>query len=109
MALVERKENALKQEDINERIHLSVSEEATFESLRKALRVNNNDGLDGRDVSGYRFNIGGNVLPIHFECTTLLWPSGFYVILLETFCGGAGDETRELKVHASSELKAVIK
>eukprot|EP00957_Ditylum_brightwellii_P126600 9649410-Ditylum_brightwellii.AAC.1 len=59
MALVERKEIVVKQEDTHERIHLSVSERATFESLRKALHVNNNNGLDGRDVSGYRFSIGG--------------------------------------------------
>eukprot|EP00957_Ditylum_brightwellii_P035175 2667036-Ditylum_brightwellii.AAC.1 len=48
-----------------------------FESSRKALCINNSDGLDGRDVCGYRFNIDGNVLPINFECTTLLWPSRF--------------------------------
>ena len=90
-------------------MRLSVSEGAMFESLRKALCVNNNDSLDGRDVSGYRFNIGGIVLSIHFEQTTLLWSSWSYLILLETFCGEASDETRELKVHASSELKAVIK
>eukprot|EP00957_Ditylum_brightwellii_P137848 10509942-Ditylum_brightwellii.AAC.1 len=59
MALVERKEIVVKQEDINERIRLSVSEGSTFESLRKALHVNNNGGSDGRDISGYRFNIGG--------------------------------------------------
>eukprot|EP00957_Ditylum_brightwellii_P155507 11836830-Ditylum_brightwellii.AAC.1 len=87
MALVERKEIVVKREDIDDRICLSISEGATFESLRKALRVNNNDGLDGRDVSDYRF----------------------YLILLETFRGEASDETRELKVHVSSELKAVIK
>eukprot|EP00957_Ditylum_brightwellii_P074191 5637246-Ditylum_brightwellii.AAC.1 len=75
MALVERKEIVVKCEDIDDRICLSVSEGATFESLRKVLRVNNNDGLDGRNVSGYRFNIGGNVLSIHFEQTALLWPS----------------------------------
>ena len=109
MLLVERKEIIVKHEDTDDRMRVSVSEGATFESLRKALRVNNNDGLDGRDVSGYRFNIGGKVLSIHFEHTTLLWPSRFYLILLETFCRGAGDETWELKVHASSELKAVIK
>ena len=109
MTLVEKKEILVKQEDIDERICLSVSEGATFESLRKALCVNNNDGLDGRDVSGYRFNIGGNVLSIHFEPTTLLWSSWSYLILLETFCGEASDETCELKAHASSELKAVIK
>eukprot|EP00957_Ditylum_brightwellii_P088590 6747826-Ditylum_brightwellii.AAC.1 len=62
MALVERKEFVVKQEDIDERIRLSVSEEETFESLRKALCINNNDSLDGRNVSGYRFNIGGKVL-----------------------------------------------
>eukprot|EP00957_Ditylum_brightwellii_P014600 1100256-Ditylum_brightwellii.AAC.1 len=76
MALVERKEIVLKQEDINKRISLSVSEETTFESLRKALHISNSNGLDGRDVSGYR---------------------------------EACDETQELKVHARSELKAVIK
>eukprot|EP00957_Ditylum_brightwellii_P123229 9395923-Ditylum_brightwellii.AAC.1 len=59
MALVERKEIVVKQEDINDRICQSVSEEATFESLRKALCVNNNNGLDERDISSYRFNIGG--------------------------------------------------
>eukprot|EP00957_Ditylum_brightwellii_P023871 1800299-Ditylum_brightwellii.AAC.1 len=59
MTLVERKEIVVKREDIDDRVRLSVSEGATFESLRKALCVNNNDGLDGRDFSGYRFNIGG--------------------------------------------------
>eukprot|EP00957_Ditylum_brightwellii_P137900 10513586-Ditylum_brightwellii.AAC.1 len=89
MALVERKEIVVKQEDIDGRICLSDSEEATFESLRKVLCINNNDGLDGRDVSGYRFNIGGKVLSIHFKCTTLLWPSRFSLIPLEISCGEA--------------------
>jgi len=109
MSLVERKEIVVKREDTDDRMRVSVSEGATFDSLRKALRVNNNDGLDGRDVSGYRFNIGGKVLSIHFEPTTLLWSSQSYLILLETFSGEASDDTRELKVHASRELKAIIK
>eukprot|EP00957_Ditylum_brightwellii_P048468 3677706-Ditylum_brightwellii.AAC.1 len=93
MALVGWKEIVVKQEDTDEGIRLSVSEGATFESLRKVLCVNNNNGLDGRDVSGYRFSIGGKVLSIHFEQTTLLCPSRFYLILLETCCGEAADET----------------
>eukprot|EP00957_Ditylum_brightwellii_P075335 5724397-Ditylum_brightwellii.AAC.1 len=109
MTLVERKEIAFKQVDIKERIRLNVNEVATFKSLRKALCFNNSDGLDGSNDSGYRFNIGRNVLPIAFEHTALLWPSRFYLILLETFHGEACDETRELKLHASSKLKAVIK
>ena len=59
MSLVERKEIVVKRDDTDDRMRVSVSEGATFDSLRKALRVNNNDSLDGRDVSGYRFNIGG--------------------------------------------------
>eukprot|EP00957_Ditylum_brightwellii_P038071 2879481-Ditylum_brightwellii.AAC.1 len=59
MALVERKEIVVKREDIDERIRLSVSEGATIESLRKALCINNSNGVDGRDVSGYRFDICG--------------------------------------------------
>eukprot|EP00957_Ditylum_brightwellii_P203401 15334440-Ditylum_brightwellii.AAC.1 len=99
MASVERKKNVLKQEDIKERIHLSVGEVATFESLRKDLCSNNSDGLDGQNVIGYRFNISGNMLLINFEQIRLLWPSRFYLILLETFHGKACDETQELNVH----------
>ena len=54
MSLVERKEIVVKREDTDDRMRLSVSEGATFESLRKALRINNNDGLDGRDVNKKR-------------------------------------------------------
>eukprot|EP00957_Ditylum_brightwellii_P161040 12260401-Ditylum_brightwellii.AAC.1 len=79
-----------------------------FDSLREALQSNNSDGLDGRDVSSYRFHISGRSLPLTFECTALLWPSGFYLASLGTFCGETCDETRELKVYASSEHNTVI-